>query len=161
MAIHNFAAKLRQGEEIEQLLDDYLDASYVIRRATAEEQRQGIDRWLTPMDPDGPVEAFSIDYKADWLAARTGHVFIETVSVDRVGKSGWALSSRAQFIFYYIPQRRRLYVLSMAEIQALLPQWALIYQTRIAHNEGYESAGVLVPLSEIARIAEAVIDVEQ
>ena len=159
MATHNFAAKLRQGEEIERLLDDFLDATYVIRKATTEEQRQGIDRWLTPIDPDGTGETISIDYKADWLAVRTGHVFIETISVDRAGKSGWALSSQAQFIFYYLPQRRKLYMLSMAEIQAALPHWALIYQTRLAHNEGYESAGVLVPLSEIARIAEEIIEV--
>lgn len=159
MVTHNFQAKLHQGEEIEQLLDDYLDAAYVIRKATREEQRQGIDRWLTPMDPDGGAQAFSIDYKADWLAARSGHAFIETVSVDTTGKDGWALASRAEFIFYYLPQRRTLYVLSMAEIQASLPHWALIYRTVPAHNEGYLSAGVLVPLSEIERIAEDVIEV--
>jgi len=157
-----FRRDLARGQEIERLLDAYLEPTYEIRPATVREQRQGIDRFLTHRETG---ETFSIDYKADWLAARTGNVFIETVSVDRTGAAGWALSSRADWIFYYLPQRARLYVLSMAEIVSSLPQWALIYRVATAEtpgsgsSDGYHSAGVLVPLAEIERVAEAVVEV--
>lgn len=154
--VHNFAASKARGEEVEALLDAYLEPRYIIRKATDAEQRRGIDRWLTDRETG---ETFSIDYKADSLASRTGNAFIETVSVDSAGKGGWALTSQAEFIFYYLPQRRALYILSMAEISRALPQWADLYRQVHAQNNGYQSYGVLVPLKEIERIAEDVVEV--
>lgn len=154
--IHNFAASKARGEEVEAQLDAYLEPTYIIRKASEAEQRRGIDRWLTHRETG---DTLSIDYKADHLAARTGNAFIETVSVDSAGKGGWALTSQADLIFYYLPQRSTLYVLSMAEISRALPQWADLYRQVHAQNEGYQSAGVLVPLKEIERIAEDVVEV--
>lgn len=159
--IHNFTTSKARGEVYEQLLDDYLAPSYEIRRATMDEQRHGIDRFLTHRETR---EIFSVDYKADSWAARTGQAFIETVSVDPgptggERRDGWAVTSQAEFIFYYLPQKRRLYILRMVEIRASLPYWQQICQPMTVRNDGYSTHGLLVRLSELDRIAEAVVEV--
>src|SRR5689334_20898516 len=103
MKTHVFKDKLREGHEVEELLDRHFEAKYQIWHATPAGQRQGIDRWFTDRITG---DRFSVDYKADWRAHETRRAFIETISVDSTGKAGWAYTSKADWIYYYLPQRR-------------------------------------------------------
>lgn len=158
--IHDFATSKARGEAYEQLLDDYLEPAYTIRKATMAEQRLGIDRFLVHKETG---ETFSVDYKADLWAARTGHAFIETVSVDPASgaerRAGWALTSHADFIFYYLPQKRRLFVVRTNEIRMSIPLWRQVAEETVVHNDGYDTHGLLIKLSDLERIAEAVVEV--
>ena len=160
--LSKFQRDLARGQEIERQLDEYLEPEYKIRPATRDEQRRGIDRFLTHRDTG---ETFAIDYKADFWAARTGRAFIETTSVDPgesingQHKAGWALTSHADFIFYFVVGKRRLYVLSLAEIRAALPHWRLVCEPMRISNDGYQTEGLLVELRDLERIAESVVEV--
>ncbi len=156
MTEHNFHDKLVQGEAAEAELDAYFGQVYEITPATPAEQRLGIDRFFVHRDLGFRT---AVDYKADWRAVETGNAFIETISVDRRDKPGWAVASRAAWVLYYLPQTRTLYVLRMRALRRLLPQWQAMFPTRSAKNSGYSTHGLLVPLAVMMRVAEAVVEV--
>jgi hypothetical protein len=137
-------------------LDQWFAREYEVRPATQEEQRRGIDRLFMHLQTG---KRLTVEYKTDYKAARTGNAFIETVSVDTTGKAGWAHSSEAECLIYYIPGDGLMYVLALEVLRRELPRWMRQYPVRAAQNEGYATHGVLVPLDEFERHAEVVINV--
>lgn len=148
--MHSFAEKLAQGQEIERQLDDIFAQRYMVREATRQQQRQGIDRLMA--DADG--NQFAMEYKADWRAADTGNAFIETISVDTVGKPGWARTSKADWLVYAIPPLGIAYGIPMSAVRAMVPAWAARYPIRPALNSAYSTHGICVPVSELVRLSE-------
>jgi hypothetical protein len=115
---YNFDDQLSRGELGEALLDRFFAQWFRIKPATPEEQRQGIDRHFHHLKSH---QEFTVEYKTDSLASRTGNAFIETVSVDTEQKAGWAFTSQADMLLYYVPGKRVVYVLKMAAIRTRLP----------------------------------------
>jgi hypothetical protein len=149
MTTYDFDRQLAEGDRGETFLDAFFRArGHAIRRATLEEQRQGIDRVFTT--PEGRVSR--VEYKTDYLSAKTGNAFIETVSVDSQGKMGWALTAQADYLIYYIPGRA-IYVLPFMSLHWALPRWIRECPAKAAQNRGYATHGVLVPLEEVAGLA--------
>jgi len=108
------------------------------------------------VDEDGAE--VGIDYKCDERAARTGNAFIETVSNDVSGRPGWALTTEAEWIFYFVVPDRVLGILS-AKLRRALPSWQRRFPTRAARNvswdgKPYRTLGVCVPLKEVEAVAE-------
>lgn len=148
---YGFATQLALGEQYERRLDEFFSQWAVdIRPATAEEQRQGIDRFFTHR-ASGTVDA--MEYKADDKAGRTGNAFVETVSVDVTGKPGWAVASQARFLVYLVVEPEAIYLVSMRQLRAALPRWRAAYPEVAAQNDGYRTLGLLVPLHELDRVA--------
>lgn len=152
--MHDFGACLQVGEAAEQMLDHALSTFFFIDHATRAEQRAGIDRHLRNRISR---HRESCDYKADWQAARTRHVFVETIAVDAVHKPGWACVSRATTIFYFLPQRLVLYDVLLDTIRNQLPGWQNQYRTAQARNRTYRTSGVLVPLPVFAAAARTTV----
>lgn len=147
--VHQF----QQSSEVERrwapILDAWLRTAYDLREATLEEQWRGIDRVAT----DG-AGSWTVDYKCDEAWSRTRNAFIEVVSNATTGRFGWALTSEAAFILYFLTPDRVL-VLTMESIRRHLPRWRERYKTRPAHNtEGYDTLGVCVPVSVVEAVAE-------
>jgi len=153
---YSFDAQKARGSSGEQFLDHWFVAEYEVRQATQQEQRRGIDRVFTHRQTG---RCYAVEYKTDYKAAEPGNAFIETVSVDTAGKSGWAYSSEADLLIYYIPGDGLIYVLALQALRRELPRWVQEYRPGAAQNEGYATHGVLVPLDEFERIAEVVISV--
>lgn len=151
---YNFDAQKARGDAGEAFLDCWFADTYNIRPATREEQRRGIDRIFRHRQT---AERLAVEYKTDYKAARTGNAFVETVSVDTAGKTGWAYSSEADYLIYYVPGDELIYVLTLETVRRELPRWVQEYPPRAARNEGYATHGVLVPLDEFEKYAEAVI----
>lgn len=150
---YGFDEQLRKGEKYEAILDERFKAWFRIKPASKYDQNNGIDRIFT-RKLDGCV--FTVEYKADFQAHETGNVFIETVSVDRAGKRGWVLQTRAQIIAYYIVHDKRAHLLYGADMKTALPQWARQYREGSANNVdarrgNYASRGILVPIGEFTR----------
>lgn len=146
MPPHNWETTLKAGEQGEAILDKYFEQWYWIVSVDSKGQRSGIDRIFT-CKATGRV--YTVEYKTDMRAAETGRAFIETVSVDNVEKPGWALTSRAQVLVYYVPPLLKAYLLSMFELKQRLPTWQKAYLMGTAKNEGYNTRGLLVPLTEL------------
>ncbi len=149
--VYRFDEQLKQGQQREAELDNFFRRWFVVTSATPAQQRDGIDRVFT--DKRTGVRC-SVEYKADERAGETGNAFIETVSVDRQGKLGWALRSLAQVLVYYVPGKpAAIYMLTMVRLRGQMERWGREYPAAEAQNEGYKTRGVLVPLAELERIA--------
>lgn len=153
LTVYDFAAQLHQGEQYEDDLDQFFSTWYNIQKVDREQQRQGIDRIFTRKDNG---TAYRVEYKADSKASETGNAFIETISVDTTNKPGWAYSSLADYLIYYLPKDLLIYVIAFSELRKRLPRWCN-YRSRRIQNNGYCTVGLLVPLDEFERISIQVI----
>lgn len=152
---YNFATKLHEGQKHEQFLDELSAQWYEIREASREEQRRGIDRIFTEKATGLIVK---VEYKADTTASRTGNAFVETISVDTANKPGWAYTSQADWLLYYLPQDGLIYLFELTTLRRHLPRWVKQFPARAIPNEGYKTHGILVPLDEFERYADKVVN---
>jgi len=150
---YDFRERLQAGERGEAVLDALFTQWYRIAPATPAQQRHGIDRIFTSRESGAQI---AVEYKTDSTASRTGNAFVETVSVDRAGKPGWAYTSTATYLMYYVPGDDLLYILTFAALRQQLPRWLATYPTRSIPNRDYATQGILVPLHEFERIAAEV-----
>jgi len=148
LKVHGFKEKLEEGEKFEAILDSYFETWYDIA-AQKELQKLGIDRIFTSKSSQ---ERYSVEYKSDSRAAKTENFFIETVSVDVAGKAGWALTSCAQLICFFIPPKNQVVIVEGYLIKKMLTQWKASYPTKKALNPGYASRGILVPVKEVEKL---------
>jgi hypothetical protein len=155
---YHFTDQLDKGKQAESQLDAHFSEWCDIVPATADEQRRGIDRWFTNRIT-GRIA--SVEYKTDWRAARSGNAFIETVSVDTSHKAGWVYTCAADWLLYFCPGRNgeQAYWVSLLVLRAALAQWVNQYPARTIPNDGYNTVGVLVPLAEMERIADQVVNI--
>lgn len=155
----DFQQQLKRGEAGEKTLDAYFGQRYQIRRATMAEQRRGIDRFF--INPANG-RTWSLDYKTDTRAAQTGNVFIETKTHPDRDHSGWAYTSEAGWLFYYLPDIWTVYAVNQPYLRAkVLPIWAARYPLRSAKNKTYTTYGLIVPVAEFARCASKTFDLRQ
>ena len=149
MPTYDFEQQFEIGTHHEQTLDEYFQQYFWIESTSRQEQRQGIDRWFQA--PDGSW--MSVEYKADKTAGRTGNAFIETISVDVRAVQGWAYSSEADVLAYYVPPRNTVWLICFMELRQYLAEWHQRYPIRQIPNHGYCTEGLLVPLVLLGNIA--------
>lgn len=138
-----FKDKLEEGEKYEKELDAYYSKWFKVEAVDLSTQKMGIDRIFTNQT-DGT--RWTIEYKSDTVASSTGNAFIETISVNTTNKPGWAYSSCAQLLFYYLPMEGKVARLTMYAIKNLIREWLNKYPIKPCHNESYQSFGICVPL---------------
>lgn len=156
---HDFQQQLARGEAGERTLDAYFGQRYQIRKATMAEQRRGIDRFF--INPANGQQ-WSLDYKTDTRAAQTGNVFIETKTYPDREQSGWAYTSEAGWLFYYLPDAFVVYAVSFSYLRTkVLPLWLARYPVRSAKNKTYTTYGLIVPVADFARCASKTFDLRQ
>ncbi|MFN8452449.1 MAG: hypothetical protein U0521_28560 [Anaerolineae bacterium] len=152
-AHYDFRVQKAAGEQGEKLLDAFFERAYEITPATAAEQRQGIDRHFVNRATGAKL---TVEYKSDSAAKRTHNAFVETVSVSARGKSGWAYTSQADWLAYYVPGDELVYLIRFERLRARLTTWAARYPVRHALNDSYKTYGLIVPLEEFERCADCV-----
>ena len=146
---HSFKESLERGMTFEADLDAYFGRSYEVHPVDMDGQWGGKDRVLVSRQT-GMV--YTIEYTGDDKAADTGNVFIETVSSDRSGRKGWALTSQAQLIAVYVPRWRRVYVVAAVDLKAAVKGWQARCGLKKADNDGYATWGVCVPVGEFEKV---------
>jgi len=151
---YQFDAQHADGLAGEAFLDALFSRWYRIRPASAAQQRRGIDRWFRTA-----TRRLAVEYKTDHTAARTGNAFVETVSVDITHTLGWAYTSQADYLAYYIPPDGLVYIIRFDVLRSQLPRWERRYPVRRIANEGYHTQGLLVALREFEACAEAILSV--
>jgi hypothetical protein len=155
---YGFEEQLRIGEEHEKTLDAYLGRWYEVIPATMAEQRRGIDRTIIAHDSGNE---WKVEYKADERASKSGNAFVETVSayVDDMNETlGWAHTSQADLLLYYLPQSKVVYVWDVGVLRSFLREWNNSYPKRFIQNEGYKAIGILIPLKVFGEGAKRVIN---
>jgi hypothetical protein len=151
---YQFETQLMRGQASEHEMDIFFQHRFEITPATPEEQRCGIDRHF--VDRETHVTN-TVEYKADWTAARTHNAFIETVSIDTRTKAGWAYTSQADWLIYrVVGDCEAIYIVRLSDLRKQLNRWRRRYPTRQIPNKDYQTIGLLVPLIELEAIAMAV-----
>jgi hypothetical protein len=153
---YTFLKQFAFGRKYENLLDEAFADRFVIKASTRAQERQGIDRIFTERSSGS---TYTIQYKADKTAARTGNAFVETVSVDTQKKPGWALTCQADFIIYYVVDVGPAYILKPKDIKGRLARWRNQYGERRIPNKGYNTIGLIVPLREFENLAVATVNI--
>lgn len=147
--LHEFHRSSKVEDRWAPVLDAWLGEHYSFRPATMAEQWRGIDR--VAVDDSG--REAGIDYKCDTQAGRTNNVFIETVSNDQSGRPGWAETSEAEWIFYFVTPGLVL-AFRTVRLREALRSWQRRYPTRGARNGRYTTMGVCVPIQVAKTVAE-------
>jgi hypothetical protein len=152
--------QLAMGVQGEEALDQFFGRWYDITPVDMTAQRAGIDRVFVERESK---QSFTVEYKTDATAGRTGNAFVETISIDpnpgqhRLARRlGWAVRSQATALIYYIPDPETIYLISMRRLRRQLPRWREEYPVRRIPNRGYHTVGLLVPLDEFECIARKV-----
>jgi len=151
---YQMQVQLFKGEEAERQLDYHFADRFLIASATREEQRLGIDRHFIKRDTN---RSYTIEYKTDWTAGRTGNAFIETVSVDTMNVLGWVYTSLAQWLIYYVPVRQQLFIVRLTALREHVEGWIELYGPEKAiPNDGYFTWGVPVPLDDFEKCCQKI-----
>lgn len=149
--MYDFSEQLGKGEAAEQFLDNHYAQFFDIEKVGRDEQRVGIDRFFKREGRVWPIE-----YKADWAASKTGNAFVETISVDTANTPGWAYTSKAEWLLYFLPSDGVVYIVQMEKLRKNLDKWAKMCKERAIPNQGYSTRGLLVPLDLFEQVAHRV-----
>ena len=146
---YRFQTQRNRGYAGEKMLDKVFGKFFDVRRATATQQRNGIDRVMVGKEHK---QTINVEYKTDYTAASSGNAFVE-IAFD--GRPGWAHTSQADFIAYFVPGKHT-YIVRPATLRTHLQEWEGRFEKRTVLNSGYTATGLIVPLSYLAEIAEAI-----
>lgn len=143
--VYNFQEQLKIGQEGEAFLDSFFRGKGVQVEVVddLDTQRRGIDRYF---HIEG--KTFSVEYKTDHTAARTGNAFLE-MAVDK--KAGWVQRTEADFIAYYVPGRQVIYLVRPERIRELLGAYINKLQWGEIRNDSFVAYGMLLPLDRKPR----------
>lgn len=144
-----FEISRARGREGEAEIARYYSARFTVDPASWEDDLRGIDMWFI----DGE-RRIAVQVKTEDAPARTGNLFIETVSNDVLRTRGWAVDPVADLVLYYVPPSATVYEIPASFIRANLPRWAATYTVRATapwRNAGYRTRGVCVPIREFAQ----------
>ena len=152
--MYQMVEQLAQGEGAEARLDRHFAGRCIIQPATRAQQQVGIDRLFTHRQTG---LTYTVEYKTDWTAGRTGNAFIETVSVDIQQIPGWAYTAQAEWLVYFVPTRLQIYLIAFTDLRAQLPTWLTSCKAAPPiPNRGYNTLGILVPLPLLAQCASQI-----
>ena len=154
---YNWKAQSNIGTNYEILLDKHFSERYVVRAASLAEQRMGIDRFFSQkitscigIRSEVRRVCFSVEYKADVKADKTGNIFVEIDQIRSDGgkKKGWALTFYAQVLVIFLPRHRTLLLANAWTVKTLLNHWIENYSlsTWVKNEVGNSARGVLVPI---------------
>ena len=154
--MYDFKTQLAIGKEVEAALDTYFNKWYVVTPVTLDtEINNGIDRIFTSRQTS---QTKTVEYKADFKAYQTGNVYVE-LSVDSDSgyrKNGWALHSVADMMIYAVINGNKiitLYIFEPLVVRNNIDKWKGQYRNVTCQNKGYHSKGILVPISEVAKVS--------
>jgi hypothetical protein len=133
---------------VEDWLDRYFeDQGWRIERTTAHEERT-LHLGDRRFHRDGAC--YLVEYKSGLQTAQTGNVFLETISVDTAGIPGWVYTCQADYLLYAAILNHIILVFEPSRLRTEIENLKHMFrevQTGRGQNRGYNTHGVIVPLS--------------
>ena len=151
------ASRIRD-EEIDKHFSDKWRISKELPR---DHERLGYDRVWIHRETG---RRWTVEYKHDTWTHKTGNVFIETESVEGE-KKGWAYTSCARVLVYYVVHGEYAFVVRMDEIERRLDVWETCYPKKSTTTydkktgKSYNTVGVCVPVFVFRAISEKVVPI--
>lgn len=154
----NFAKQLERGRQGERVLDQFFGTAFDVAAVGIDDQLAGIDRTFRRR-VDG--KRTKVEYKTDFRAHLTGNAFIETTcGLDGRIVAGWSMASHADVLAYYVPGLAIAYIIQFDRLRLHLGRWRKRCKTAAVLVDGWHANGLLVPLTELERIAYRVLAVQ-
>lgn len=147
MAVYDFERQLALGQGVERSLDQALSKHYLVRPVEDALQRLGIDRIVVNKKTR---VSHSIEYKADFLMAATGRVFIETMANSAEDRPGWVKSMMAQILVYADVAEGVAYFVNAVDIKRLDLKK---YPRAEVRNGRYFTVGHTIPISQLREMS--------
>ena len=152
---YSFTEQLAKGAVGENLIRSHFNADWHITPSTMTDQRRGIDFHFQHRQSGIHCP---LELKSDTKASDTGNAFVETWSAFP-SKVGWLYTCQADYLFYFLPKDRVLYVFKPDKLRDCFKRWEGKYPLRKIPNTSWESRGVLVPLHEFEKHAKQVLSI--
>ena len=156
--MHNFINSKNIGDAGEAALDLFFSNKFTIEEVNMTQQKLGWDRIFTHKED---FTRASVEYKTDTQSHKTGNIFIEVWSNKEVDKRGWAYTTTAQWLYYYVLGTNEVFVVDVAKMKLYLNNWEKQFIKKSAKNPNYSSEGMLVPIEIFKSVAYEVINVQQ
>lgn len=151
------ASRLRDAE----IDKHFADKWHVSKELPRTHERLGYDRVWVHRESG---RRWTVEYKHDTWTHKTGNVFIETESVEGE-KKGWAYTSCARVLVYYVVYGEYAFVVRMDEIERRLDVWEKLYESKTTttydkkSGETYNTVGICVPVFVFRSICDAVVPI--
>lgn len=156
-SVYDFDTQYKFGKDGELFLDKYFNKWFDISPVDRVDEKRGIDRKYIHKSSG---TKFTVEYKTDKTASKTGNVFIETISIDSQDKPGWVINSQAQLLVYLIPSKIVLIADMMKVKYKFMHEWINYYDLKIIKNDGYNTIGMPVPIEEFEKCCFNTIHLE-
>ena len=143
--MYTFKEQHKKGTAAEQLIDEFISDKfhYKITPVSLELQLLGADRiWYTPAG-----FRYLAEYKTDTYT--NGNMFIEVIQNQRTNSIGWAYSSVANYLVYYLINMDRLYILDMQEFKRKFEGWIEDTPRKAARSKAGTAYGIPFPLETV------------
>lgn len=156
--VHTFVNSLKVGALGEQILDSHFTSKFNIEEVDMAAQRRGIDRIFTHKE-SGAV--CTVEYKTDTRAADTGNVFLEIWSNKEKEKRGWAYTSQARWLYFYMPGLEKVCIMEMTKLKMAIREWtdSKDYRRVKVRNPSYTTEGILMPVVEFEELCYETITI--
>ncbi len=157
---HDFRKQLAQGKKGEKELDEFFKKDYIIVPVELQDEKdKGIDRVFIDRKQ---ADAFTVEYKTDFLTQYTNNIAVEIYSVlnNKTDKRGWAYTSKADYIFYYIFGKNEILVFEPKTMHEHLCDWERDYRHVFPNNGSYSSECVLVPVKVFLDCVDRIIQIK-
>lgn len=154
---YEFKGQLAASEPPVDRVANWLIAhEYIVSEATKQQQWEGVDLIAAKSSI-----TLRIEVKSDFMAHRTGNVFIELLSNIESGRIG-AVYSQSDFFCYVIVDTWQCFVLRTEKLRNAISQgvWGPL-PFRTVNNGKYHTGGVFVKAEHLSEIAKSVIDLSQ
>lgn len=154
---HSFQQSKKVGDAGEAALDRCFSKKFDIEDVDLTQQKLGWDRVFVHKERGTRA---SVEYKTDTQSHKTGNAFIEIWSNKESGKRGWAYTTTAQWLYYYVLGTQEVLIIDVAKFKLYLENWQIQFKVKTARNPNYTSEGMLVPLEVLKSVAYEVLDVK-
>lgn len=160
--LYDFDRQKVVGDAGEELVQKFFSRWYEVRPVNRAAQRLGYDfEFVNRKTGDRK----KVELKTDEAAKK--NVFIETISKQtepcanahgkpQVDKYGWAITSVADILLYYLVPHNQVFVVEMPVLRAALPTYTRHCLSVAVRNDGYWTHGLLVPIPEFKQLAKRV-----
>lgn len=152
--MHTFNNSKKVGDAGEATLDKFFKDKFNIEEVDISQQKLGWDRVFTHLESGARA---SVEYKTDTQSHKTGNIFIEIWSNKESGKRGWAYTTTAQWLYYYVLGAEEVYIVDVVKLKLYLKNWEKQFIIKGAKNPNYSSEGMLVPIEIFKSICYEVI----
>lgn len=152
-----FMEKLKEGEQGEDLMDDFFKTWFHIQKVSVQNQvKYHYDRDF--ILKTNQSTRFKIEYKTDLMAVRTGNFFVECDMSD--GGRGWLYKTNADWIGVLIGSE--IYLVDINVLRFNILKNSEKYKKRNSRptkkfNVSYHSTGYLMPLNDLKSISNIYI----